>query len=497
MTSYPYPDSQSYPNTQSNQDYLKNWNTRVYKAPLDPATHHTIIDSSSSATVHGYYAVGGLVGKNRSKLITGSHATGDVVSTNYYAGGLVGMNENGNAPAQIVDSFSTGSVQSNYYAGGLVGYNLYSTISKSYSTGNVSGISVVGGLIGTSGDNHTNPIENVFATGNVEASNEGGGLIGAAVFMETNHAYATGNVSGGENLGGIAGYSIVSNFTDTFWDTQTSGISSVADSSGAGVGKTTAEMKDIRTFTDLSYNADLTSPVFDFMGTLADDSATNDIWTIDSHINSGYPSFNLGSEVPNSGDINADGTLDKLQSNVRSYISSLTDKYTAIDVSTGCTPDYSTIHSASENASLDKNYSYPAGLMNFTLDCVTPGGTATITQYYYDLSDNNLVARKYNSATNTYSQIPGATISQVTIDGHIVTKVTYQITDGGPLDEDGIANGIIVDPSGPAITTSNVVAPITGFGNSSTDNTAATVQYILIGMTLLSLAYITRRYITG
>jgi len=494
MTTYPYPDSQSYPNTQSNQDYLKNWNTRVYKSPLDPATHHTIIDSSSSATVHGYYAVGGLVGSNRSKLITGSHATGDVVATNYYAGGLVGMNENGNAPAQIVDSFSTGSVQSNYYAGGLVGYNLYSTISKSYSTGNVSGISVVGGLIGTSGDNHTNPIENVFATGNVEASNEGGGLIGAAVFMDTNHAYATGNVSDGENLGGIAGYNVDSNFTDTFWDTQTSGISSAADSSGAGIGKTTTQMKDIRTFTDLSYNADLTSPVFDFIGTPNNDSSSTDIWTIDSMNNNGYPYFGNSqtNTIPNHGDTNGDGIQDNYQSNVISYVNPVTNKHVALEVSSNCTPDYSTMENSSNMQTSDGKYKYPAGLMNFTLDCPQAGDTATITQYFYDLSSTGLVARKYNSSTKTYSTIPGSTISQITIDGHIVTKITYQITDGGPLDQDSTVNGIIVDPSGPAAVSISATGatPNTGFGHIIDTNNLIIIASSVLAALLVGGAYI-------
>jgi hypothetical protein len=29
--------------------------------------------------------------------------------------------------------------------------------------------------------------------------------------------------------------------------------------------------------------------------------------------------------------------------------------------------------------------------------------------------------------------------------------VSYSITDGGIYDEDGVANGIIVDPSGPSV----------------------------------------------
>jgi hypothetical protein len=42
-----------------------------------------------------------------------------------------------------------------------------------------------------------------------------------------------------------------------------------------------------------------------------------------------------------------------------------------------------------------------------------------------------------------------------TMDALDVTVATYQITDGGIYDEDGIVNGIIVDPSGPSI--SNII----------------------------------------
>ena len=32
-------------------------------------------------------------------------------------------------------------------------------------------------------------------------------------------------------------------------------------------------------------------------------------------------------------------------------------------------------------------------------------------------------------------------------------QVSFDVTDGGPLDADGLANGVIVDPGGPAIVT--------------------------------------------
>ncbi|MEX0668568.1 MAG: choice-of-anchor U domain-containing protein [Candidatus Saccharimonadales bacterium] len=46
--------------------------------------------------------------------------------------------------------------------------------------------------------------------------------------------------------------------------------------------------------------------------------------------------------------------------------------------------------------------------------------------------------------------------------GESVVRVSYQATDGGELDIDGEANGIIVDPVGLGVEV--VLAPSTGLG---------------------------------
>ena len=70
--------------------------------------------------------------------------------------------------------------------------------------------------------------------------------------------------------------------------------------------------------------------------------------------------------------------------------------------------------------------------------------------------------RKFHPGQNAYFGINDATISKVTIGGKTVTKVVYQVKDGGPLDIDGLVNGVIVDPAG--LARSVVGAPNTGFG---------------------------------
>lgn len=169
---------------------------------------------------------------------------------------------------------------------------------------------------------------------------------------------------------------------------------------------------------------------------------------------------------PNSGDSNDDGLPDDQQSNVTTLPNSTTGQYAVLQTD-GCNGNSDVSVSAADASAPDSDYSYPAGLMAFSVACSVPGSTSTVTQYYYGNYDaNKMVARKYNSVTNTYSTVAGAIITNVTIGGQPALKIVYAITDGGSMDEDGIANGTIVDPVGPAVLDA-VTAPNTGLRNKS------------------------------
>lgn len=165
---------------------------------------------------------------------------------------------------------------------------------------------------------------------------------------------------------------------------------------------------------------------------------------------------------PNGGDANNDGTQDSTQDNVTSFVNQVTGKYAALEVSNTCTVINSTVAAESSNTAKDAGFDYPAGLMRFTLNCDTAGQSAQINQYFYEFTNSNYVARKYNSVNHSYQAISGAVLSQETIDSMTVTKVVYQVTDGGSLDEDGVANSTIIDPAGVAGVV--VGAPNTGLG---------------------------------
>ncbi|MFO0955233.1 MAG: choice-of-anchor U domain-containing protein [Candidatus Saccharibacteria bacterium] len=118
---------------------------------------------------------------------------------------------------------------------------------------------------------------------------------------------------------------------------------------------------------------------------------------------------------------------------------------------------------ASSLPKTDTGQMYPLGLVNFTMTAPTGSTQVVNLTFETDLLPNQVTARKYHSSVQTFSDIPGAVITETTLNGHHALKLTYSITDGGSLDDDGAENGIIVDPVGLATTASS-----TGTGLANT-----------------------------
>jgi hypothetical protein len=189
--------------------------------------------------IAGDESVGGLVGYNEG--IVGSCSSTGGVTGKAFAGGLVGQNF-----GTVSNSHFTGTVAGDCNVGGLVGHN-YGSLSNSYSNGNVDGISSqVGGLVGFNGDLGT--VRNSYSTASASSDNNVGGLVGANAGPVSN-CYSTGSVTGDHVVGGLVGQSwgTVSN---SFWDIETSGQAT----SDGGIGKTTAQMQDIATFSAVAWN---------------------------------------------------------------------------------------------------------------------------------------------------------------------------------------------------------------------------------------------------
>ena len=169
----------------------------------------------------------------------------------------------------------------------------------------------------------------------------------------------------------------------------------------------------------------------------------------------------IENSAPNSGDANNDGIADSTQANVTSYLNPVTTSYSVLEVPTSCSITSVSSQSEDSNTVKDPAYTYPAGLMNFTIDCGTSGFSANIVQYHYtNTSLTNLILRKYNPNTNAYFTITNASLTAQSIGGQSVIVSTYQVTDGSELDIDNTANGIIVDPAG--LASQAIGAPNTG-----------------------------------
>src|SRR4030043_318696 len=190
------------------------------------------------ADVNGDLYVGSLAGHSRGSL-SNCHSTGNVAGDTT-VGVLVG--ENGGI---VTNSSSAASVSGSYEVGGLIGQN-HGTVSKSCSTGTATGNSYVGGLVGW---NREGTVSNSYSSARVNGESLVGGLAGSNRASLSN-CYSTGNVTGLEEVGGLVGRTYEGTVSNSFWDIETSGQ---ATSSG-GTGKTTAEMKNVATFSDAGWN---------------------------------------------------------------------------------------------------------------------------------------------------------------------------------------------------------------------------------------------------
>ena len=160
------------------------------------------------------------------------------VTSSAYTGSLVGVNL-----GTVSNSYSSGAMSGAWFIGGLVGYN-QGTVSNSYSAGNVTSDNGVGGLAG----GNSGTVSNSYAIGRVTGSESTGGLLGTNNGTVV-YSYSLGNVTGNSRVGGLVGYS-EGTVTNSFWNTETSGQTT----SDGGIGKTTAQMQNIATFSGASWN---------------------------------------------------------------------------------------------------------------------------------------------------------------------------------------------------------------------------------------------------
>lgn len=207
----------------------------------------------------------------------------------------------GNGGASVEKVSISGTIHGKQdYTGGIIGkVTAAASIKKTSSSATVisdgqpeESQAIAGGLIG--GAEEMFVIQNSYTSGTVDGEgNLVGGLVGSGdeVSFEIRNSYASGLIEGTDSVGGLIGGNASGTIKNCFWDS----LSTNQDTSaGGGAPKTTTEMQNIATFTDITTEG--LDEAWDFTGNPNDDSAGEDIWTMDEE--NSYPvlSWELAAE---------------------------------------------------------------------------------------------------------------------------------------------------------------------------------------------------------
>ncbi len=124
------------------------------------------------------------------------------------------------------------------------------------------------------------------------------------------------------------------------------------------------------------------------------------------------------------------------------------------------------------NSPSNKPKNFPFGLIDFRLLVAEPGDQAVITVYFSDRAPKDGKWYKYDPIEGTWLDY-----SAYAEFGANRKSITLLLQDGGIGDADGIANGIIVDPSGLGVDLSGSSAGDSGGGGSGGSCFISTTAY--------------------
>jgi|GEM_PF-2567174 len=197
--------------------------------------------------ISGFRYTGALAGFSSESEIINCYSSGQLSGGNI-AGGLVGM---ATYYSYIENSYSSVNVvqkeEGTQQTGGLAGRLNMSDVYSSFASGSVAGRAFTGGLIG--GATEYSYIIDCYATGHTGGTNYVGGLIGSLRNSLVALCYSTGEVVG-SIAGGLLGENLTSDWYYSYWDTETSKLTS----SYGGTPKTTAAMTQLATFVSWDFS---------------------------------------------------------------------------------------------------------------------------------------------------------------------------------------------------------------------------------------------------
>jgi N-acetylneuraminic acid mutarotase len=150
----------------------------------------------------------------------------------------------------------------------------------------------------------------------------------------------------------------------------------------------------------------------------------------------------IESSAPNSGDGNNDGLQDSQQANVAS-LRGISGSYITVQL-VSCD---SLLNVENFLRTENDNFEFPFGVISFSAPC----SEALVKIFYHNVNDLSLYSYRKETASGRWIEYEDSEFSIETIDGEQVAVATLTLSDGGIGDSDGIVNGMIVDPGGPAI----------------------------------------------
>lgn len=315
--------------------------------------------------------------------------TGD--GTSWCTGGLVGY-----ASATDIDESSSTVIMQDrnlHGAGGLVGCHYGGSITSSFAKGSLAGVDGIGGLIGDASVlraddelQETLTIIDSFADVATFGRDAIGGLTGWGDAIDIENAYALGEVISttetrekakgiiGDDWGGTSSTAV-----NTFWNAETTGIAIPEDPETAlGTGKTTADLRDISTFSGAGWD----------IGTGASSANT---WRMIAGKNSNYPTLASQTPAPTCINVLEDWGMLSVDENATPTI--------VIDIDPAATYNVATI-----------NQLYCIGQGGFTL-----GGTPLINRTNIQCADERSKLSELMYAT--YIQTADLDFNQLTVDG--------------------------------------------------------------------------------
>ncbi len=178
---------------------------------------------------------------------------------------------------------------------------------------------------------------------------------------------------------------------------------------------------------------------------------------------------NVEAQAPNRGDGNNDGVPDYQQDNVTSVPTNGSAAGPDVYWMTLVAPEGTKLASVTTTDPAGiatpppSGATLPAGLTNFTVTGLTPGADATVSVINNLGVEVNAYA-KYNPSTSAWTLLPADRMNIFDYGW----RIDITLTDGGIGDSDGIADGKVVDPGGPAAIASGDTTPPTVTGHATT-----------------------------